>query len=334
MGEHGTVNADLLSLWSLSPRDSEIYRLALASRGFSVEHLAAQVVAPVDEVRESLELLRDHGLVNQTATGEYGAVDPRYALRALADEQAARLDRFRGGIAALGDVFEEARRGAAEEGVTRIVRGTASIADWYYRLNIRATTEFLSFDVPPYVLATTTTIEEGSMARGVRWRAVYAAASLEVEGGLDRLRANVAGGEEARITETLPSKLAIADRSLGLISLNLPGDEPEALVTESPVLLDALSTLFEAEWDRGVPFAANDGVAWRARARADEERQPTPAERELLTLVAGGIKDEAIARQLGLSTRTVRRRIRILFDELGASNRFHAGVQAARRGWF
>ncbi|WAC51253.1 hypothetical protein [Frigoribacterium sp. SL97] len=40
-----------------------------------------------------------------------------------------------------------------------------------------------------------------------------------------------------------------------------------------------------------------------------------------------------IAGQLGISSRTLRRRLHALFDELGASNRFHAGVEAARRGW-
>jgi DNA-binding CsgD family transcriptional regulator len=333
MRQHGTVNTDLLSLWSLDARDEQVYRLALTRRGFLAEQLAEEAGQPVGVVRESLEALRQHGLVNQAGTGHYGAVDPRYALRALADDHAARLDRFRGGISAFADVFEEARRGANEDRGTRIVRGAAEISDWYYRLNIQATQELLSFDLPPYVLATTTAIEEGSIARGVRWRAVYAAASLEVDGGLERLRANVADGEEARITETLPAKLAIADGVLGLIGLNLSATEPEAIVTESPVLLAALTTLFESQWSRGVPFAATDGAAWRSNARTDPQRPPTVAERELLTLIAGGVKDEAIARQLGMSTRTIRRRIHLLFAELGATNRFHAGVQAAQRGW-
>jgi DNA-binding NarL/FixJ family response regulator len=49
--------------------------------------------------------------------------------------------------------------------------------------------------------------------------------------------------------------------------------------------------------------------------------------------VAAGATDDVIARQLGISPRTLRRRLHDLFDELGASNRFHAGVEAARRGW-
>jgi len=49
--------------------------------------------------------------------------------------------------------------------------------------------------------------------------------------------------------------------------------------------------------------------------------------------MAVGMKDEAIARQLGMSPRTLRRRSQELLAELGAGNRFQAGVEAARRGW-
>jgi DNA-binding NarL/FixJ family response regulator len=39
-----------------------------------------------------------------------------------------------------------------------------------------------------------------------------------------------------------------------------------------------------------------------------------------------------VARQLGISQRTVERDIRKMMDDLNATTRFQAGVQAARRG--
>jgi DNA-binding NarL/FixJ family response regulator len=56
-------------------------------------------------------------------------------------------------------------------------------------------------------------------------------------------------------------------------------------------------------------------------------------QRLLLSQLAGGAKDEQIARALGLSVRTVRRRVAELLVELGADSRFQAGVEAVRRGW-
>jgi DNA-binding NarL/FixJ family response regulator len=45
------------------------------------------------------------------------------------------------------------------------------------------------------------------------------------------------------------------------------------------------------------------------------------------------MKDDVIARQLGISERTVRRRVADLAARLGAASRFQIGAQAARRGW-
>ena len=60
---------------------------------------------------------------------------------------------------------------------------------------------------------------------------------------------------------------------------------------------------------------------------------PPAEDAHLLALMAAGLKDEVVARQLGLSLRTVRRRIAHLMDELDADTRFQAGLEASRRGW-
>ncbi len=54
--------------------------------------------------------------------------------------------------------------------------------------------------------------------------------------------------------------------------------------------------------------------------------------RQVLELMALGVKDESIGRQLGVSLRTVRRRVADLMIELDSATRFQAGLEAARRG--
>ena len=49
--------------------------------------------------------------------------------------------------------------------------------------------------------------------------------------------------------------------------------------------------------------------------------------RALLALLGSGAKDETIARELGLSERTLRRRSADLLRRLGAANRFQAGAR-------
>ena len=50
-------------------------------------------------------------------------------------------------------------------------------------------------------------------------------------------------------------------------------------------------------------------------------------------ILAAGTTDEAVARRLGLSRRTVQRQMQQLMRRLGADSRFQAGLQAKARGW-
>ena len=71
-------------------------------------------------------------------------------------------------------------------------------------------------------------------------------------------------------------------------------------------------------------------------ASTSQERstaQPTEDELALLRLLARGFTDEVVAQKLGLTGRTLRRRLRSAMDKLEASSRFEAGFKLARSGW-
>ncbi|MER7334059.1 MULTISPECIES: LuxR C-terminal-related transcriptional regulator [unclassified Micromonospora] len=93
-----------------------------------------------------------------------------------------------------------------------------------------------------------------------------------------------------------------------------------AIVVRPSPLLDGLVLLFDACWSRAVPLGV-DATALDVQAL------------QVLKLLAAGLQDEAIARQLGTTTRTVRRRVQDVLAALHAKSRFHAGVEASRRGW-
>lgn len=61
--------------------------------------------------------------------------------------------------------------------------------------------------------------------------------------------------------------------------------------------------------------------------------EPTPQTRKLLLLMAAGATDRAIARELGVSERTICRRIARLELKLGVRTRFQLGVLAASKDW-
>jgi DNA-binding NarL/FixJ family response regulator len=116
----------------------------------------------------------------------------------------------------------------------------------------------------------------------------------------------------------LPLRLYLADNNIAAIPLR-SSTVDSMLVVYPSALLGALVALFDGLWRRALPLHSTPA----GRTAASSQR--------LITLLLSGLTDEAIARQLGLSHRTVQRHVANLMTELGAHTRFQAGVQAALR---
>jgi DNA-binding CsgD family transcriptional regulator len=155
--------------------------------------------------------------------------------------------------------------------------------------------------------------------RGVRFRNIYARSALEVAGAQEMLRASLDGGWQCRVYPELPMKLVVVDERAALLPLGRTGMEGAVLV-RAPVVVAALRGYFELLWNRSTPIG--DGSAKLA-----------PEQDQVLRLVLTGMTDQAIARHLNVSERTVRRHVGALLVELGASNRVTLAVAAVRDGW-
>ena len=158
-----------------------------------------------------------------------------------------------------------------------------------------------------------------AIASGRRSRAIYPVRALRE--AHDVLLARARAGEQLRVIPDLPTRMFVlgSTHAVVLEPLGL-ADEPRILVRQR-ALVEALTMLFELMWVRAAPVPEMDF----GEARPDLRRF-------LLQQLAAGA-DEQIARKLGLSLRTVRRRVADLLIDLGFDTRFQAGVEAARRGW-
>ncbi|MER5741846.1 hypothetical protein ABT097_01065 [Streptomyces sp. NPDC002225] len=198
------------------------------------------------------------------------------------------------------------------------------------RIQQRARREVLYFDAPPY-WSVDNTVQLDRLSDGVSYRTVYGEQAIEYPGAMTRIDQCLAAGEQARVTARLPMKMMIIDRETAFTCAfgeNDPAGSPGGLViVDSGPLLDGLVELFERVWADSAPF---DHGTPEPRAEHDEL---DAAEKRLLTLLLGGLTDDAIARHLGVGRRTVLRRARGLMDRAGVATRMQLGWYAARRGW-
>ncbi|AIJ11705.1 helix-turn-helix domain-containing protein [Streptomyces violaceoruber] len=325
-----------MALVGLDADTEAVYRELLTRGGGTADSLVTAFGLNRSQAVAQLDRLHRSGLLSRRSSGEYQTVDPRHALAALVESRTRQLAAVRDAASSLGELFDEARRSGTPQPDTRTISGAEEVGDCYYRLKQAARREICELQRPPYLLAPNEPLDEAAIRRGVRVRAVYAAASFDDDGGWQDLGSLVSRGEEARVVPALPVKLVLVDRSVAMVSLTLEGGSTDCLYTEAPPLIEVLSELFDRYWAAAARLSAADTSAAPAPDGAGPvggARRPTEEERQLLALFAAGVKDDAIARQFGVSTRTLRRRIQNLYAELGTTNRFGAGVAAARRNW-
>jgi len=110
-----------------------------------------------------------------------------------------------------------------------------------------------------------------------------------------------------------------------------------AIEVNDPALADRLAALLGgvAGLSLAAPGKAADVaiVSREAQARTEPaEIELTPRELNVLTLMAEGASNKAIAKQLGISVHTAKFHVGSILDKLDATGRTDAVAHAARRG--
>jgi DNA-binding CsgD family transcriptional regulator len=285
-------------------------------------------LCPGARVAPALVALERAGLVSRLAGTpvRYSAAPPTAALELLARSREQELARARMAVSGLSSRYRQARMTAQAQEVVEVVTTREATVRRWEQLQRSARREVRSFDRPPYVSTDDNQVEREMLGAGVAYRAVYHPAGFAVPGRPAAVRSMIAAGEQARVTESVPVKMFIADDQLGLLPLETAGGADASLLIHASSMLDTLIALFDLVWERAVAIHADGELLSPGQGPGEDESA-------LLGLLAAGLTDGAIARHLGTHQRTVQRRVRELLDRLGAGTRFQAGLQAARRGW-
>jgi hypothetical protein len=169
--------------------------------------------------------------------------------------------------------------------------------------------------VAPDLIANT----QAAIRRGLEQRTVYDETVLQSVQGRAWVEEWAEVGERQRVLAGVPSEFAVYGER-AVVAPGVWGDpEADYVVVRDPMLVQVFRSLFDRMWDHAAPVTTG---------RVGDEGE----DEYLLSLLSRGLKDEAIARYLGWSLRTVRRRVARLMVDLGARTRFQLGAEAVRAG--
>ncbi|WP_354640686.1 helix-turn-helix transcriptional regulator [Kitasatospora camelliae] len=326
-----------------------LYRRLLADPARPLTELRVELGCGPEEFDSAVAELRELGLLQPAARSAAGseagpgpsarpATPPQApdGLTAVSVDTAARrlLAEADGRVAELLAALRRTRDSVERlhsrylplrgEDAHELVRGGDRVAALLEDAARGARTEALSLrprqDHSEAALAGKLARERIALAHGVDLRTVYPAAALRHPAVLAHVRELTAAGARIRVAHTLPLHLIVVDGRLAV--LPAPAEPEAVVVVRDPAVVGVVRELFEHFWTGAwVP----PDLLGRA---APEGRR-----REVLRLLAAGLTDQAIGRQLEVSDRTVRRLVAELTADLGARSRFQAGVHAARLGW-
>lgn len=184
------------------------------------------------------------------------------------------------------------------------------------------------------------TLVEERLRRGVHLRLVYARPALAAADGLASLQTLVAAGAQARTLPTVDIALIAADELAAVLVLSPAADvrpTAEGVCLTASAAVAGVRHLFEVVWRQAWPLALGPAGASSVPEGTGVRQEASDVELSdqdslLLNLVAAGLKDEAIGRQLRMGTRTVQRRLAKLMIHLGTTNRLELVRTASQRG--
>lgn len=317
--------------------EEQVYRHLIRHPGALARDLAVQLGLSPRRVLRLLDAIERKGLARHSPEQprRYHAAAPDMAIEALVLKQQEDLQRARVLAQELQELALAMRGGGTPEHMVELVATSTGERLVFEQLYLGARHELVTLMRPPMRVSRMQPpfdlgLQMQAHERGVRFRTLVDDAFLDLPGGLPYLAAEMDAGVEARRVGHLPFKLVMADRRTAIIPLRLEQSDNHILVVRSSALLDALYALFEILWDRGDPVSASlagmlDVATCGGASAAGQE--PTG----LLELMALGLNDKAIAHELGISARTLERRLAELMREMGARTRFQAGFLAGLR---
>ena len=159
-----------------------------------------------------------------------------------------------------------------------------------------------------------------ALARGVHYRVIYDPSVFKRESLREAMLTSVRQGEEARVSTIVPTRILIRDREEFLIFSRAPAWSGFLAVRiRASWFAEFLTGTFETIWRSALPLTTE---------RLDDRRLLTEEEVDILRLLSAGLTDESVARSLGVSVRTVQRKVQIIQRNFGASSRFQLGAMS------
>ena len=334
--QEGRMHPNEMAVLGLSATEELIYRHFLRHPDTPAEAVATLLRLEPTATDDALARLGRIGLLRPgSEPNRLAPADPETAVARLTDLRLRALYREIQRITQSRHILDTLR---AETGATQPTpRGIEQLNNWpeirsrIDDLAFLAREEILSVEprarIPAAEIDHARRLSIRSLNRGVRVRTVVVRRALDDPRTVDYLGEMVSRGGRVRVAEEVSEHILVYDRHAALVPIDPTDTDRGALLAHSSGLVTNLVALFEKIWDE------SESISLLLQKPELADAVLSEAGRRVLVLMCTAGKDEAAARDLGVSIRTYRRHVANVMQRLGATTRAQAALLARERGW-
>ncbi|NHA67715.1 helix-turn-helix transcriptional regulator [Phycicoccus flavus] len=292
---------------------------------------ARPVIGPEVDVDGALERLAALRLVHRAGGGRYEAVSPTEAAEDLvgpreadAYERLRQAVQLRTMLRELAPLYRTAAGSRLLTAGAELLYGSDEVGARLDELSAgirRSVASAHPTMASPEVLKASLEADGRLLARGIAYRQLFTHTALRYHQSLAYLQTMQRQGAEVRTASIIPNRIILIDDDHAIIPV--VSGEASAAVVKDPSVLAYLHQIFDFLWERGRRIE-DEAVG--------DERVPREVELAILQELAAGRTDEAIARRLGISSRTLRRYLSGMLESFGVDTRFQLGMAFVRQG--
>lgn len=256
---------ELIAL-GLTSYEARTYLALLRHHGCVAADLARESGVPRQRIYDVLEGLVERGLakVLPGQVNRYAAVDPASGVGRLMAEHRSAISRLEQTTARLVEslvpIWSEGRIDAEPLDYVEVIKDRRVLGERFAEMQTTAEQSLLTLAKAPYLIVDN---PEGLKAAerltqsGGTARCVYETAGIESAGVIADIARFVQAGEQARVADSVPMRLCIADGARVLMSLPNSGADrayTTNVLIEHPALAQCLAYAFETIWTQAEPF--------------------------------------------------------------------------------
>jgi HTH-type transcriptional regulator, sugar sensing transcriptional regulator len=254
---------DQLVRLGLTSYEARAY-VALTSRGRATAAEIARLAGlPRQRIYDVVETLvgRGFAIARPGRPLLYSAVAPSDAVARLLDEHRSQLGQLEreaeDAIERLTPRFAAGRDETDPLDYIEVLRDPGAISARFAELQTTVQHEILVFTKPPYAIPPAENVEGLRLLENKTARSVYERSIFDRPEHVEAVRRFIANGEQARVADRLPIKLAILDERVAVFQMQDPiagSDGLTIMIVEHPSLAELLRIAFEAVWANAVDF--------------------------------------------------------------------------------